>query len=154
MTLGEYIQAIERPLVMGEVRTVNLSDLYQHFQQGHFTPKDVLEFYRQRDSPRFIQAVKLFEEGKLFTSQMQSYDGWEAGYFAADDRARANDYLSLEDSAQQKNAEGTPANIRRFIFIRIYGKRPNPNDMGEQAQKIKDRWIAENKRFNWYWNSK
>lgn len=150
MTLGEYIKAIERPLVLGETRDINLSDLYSHFQQGHFTPKDVLEYYRQRDSPRFIQAVKLFEEGKLFVAQNQSFDGWSAGYFGREDRERAIDYLALEDAAQQKHAQGTPANIRLFIFVRVYGARPRSDDM---SSKIQEKWIAENKRFNWFWNT-
>lgn len=147
MKLSEYIAAIERPLKLGETREVNLSELYGHFQASHFAPKDVLEFYRVRDSPRFIQAVQLFQQGKLFTAQTQSFEGWENGYFAKEDKARAQDFLSLSDSAQQKHED-----IERFIWIRVYGKRPNPNDMGEQSQKIKDTWIKQNKIFNWNWN--
>lgn len=149
MKLSEYIDAIEKPLKVDEIREVNLSDLYHHFKEGHFTPNHVLEYYRVRESPRFIEAVKLFEAGKLFTSQMQNYDGWAAGYYAADDRERAANYLSLEDAAMMRKADGTPENIRLFIFVRIYGARPRSDDMGD---KVKDKWIAENKRFAWYWN--
>lgn len=148
MTLHEMIVALEQPY---ETRTAVLSDFMDSLKAGEFTREQVLEYYRQRDSPRFIAAVKLFEEGKLFVAQNQSFDGWSNGFFARQDKERAEDYLSLEDSAQQRKAEGTPANIRRFIFVRIYGARPRSDDM---SSKIQEKWVAENKRFNWYWNAK
>lgn len=144
MQLAEYIAAIEKPLKLGEVREVNLSDLYTHFKAGHFTPAQVLEFYRQRDSPRFIEAVKAFEQGKLFRAQMQSFESWQHCDYAKEDRIAAEAFLSVEDSAQQKH-EG----IRNFIMLRVYGKRSDTNN----EDKFKQGWISENNRHNWRWNS-
>lgn len=146
MTLHEMILELEKPY---EHRTATLSDFMEALKAGTFTREQVFEYYRQRDSPRFIQAVKLFEEGKLFVAQNQSFDGWANGFFARQDKERAEDYLSLEDAAQQRKAKGTPENIRNFIFTRIYGARPRSDDM---SSKIQEKWVAENKRFNWFWN--
>lgn len=149
MILKDYIEALELPW---EIRTETLSSLHEHFKAKHFTAADVLEFYRQRDSSKFVEAVKIFEKGKLFRAQMQSYESWSAFDYFKDDEAVAELYLSLEDSAQMKKGEGTPENIRRFIFTRVYGARPRSTDTPERAQKIKEIWISQNKRFNWNWN--
>ena len=153
MELKDYIAGWEKELKEDEERPNPLSELYAHFKKGTFTPEQVLEFYRVRDTPRFIEAVKLFEKGKLFQAQMQSYESWERHDYAREDKIAAEAYLSVEDSAQMKKAEGTPANIRRFIFMRVYGSRPRGDDMSEKAQKIKDKWIFENKKYNWRWNN-
>lgn len=144
MQLAEYIQAIEKPIKKDEVREINLSDLYAHFKAGYFTPAQVLEFYRQRDSPRFIEAVKKFEVGKLFIAQMQSFESWQHHDYAKEDRATADVFLSLENSAQQRH-DG----IRNFIAARIFGKR---NDQHNE-EKFKQEWIRQNNNFNWIWNT-
>lgn len=149
MTLDEMIKALEEPW---QTRTATLLDFMEELKKGTFSREQVWEYYRVRDTPRFIHCVKLFEEGKLFASQMQSFDSWSNADYATQDKERAEDYLSLEDAAQQKKATGSPENIRRFIFTRVYGARPRQDDMSDKAQKIKDKWMFENKRYNWYWN--
>lgn len=144
MQLADYIAGWERKLEKDEVRENPLSELYAHFKAGTFTWQAVLEFYRQRDSPRFIEAVKLFEQGKLFRAQMQSFESWQHCDYAKEDRATADTYLSVEDAAQQKH-EG----IRNFIAARIFGKRSDSHN----EDKFKQDWIKQNARFNWHWNT-
>lgn len=144
MKLAEFIAAAERPLVKDEVREITLSHIHDHFRAGHFTPEQVLEFYRQRDTPKWIELVKKFESGKLFIAQMQSFESWQHCDYAKEDRATADTYLSVEDAAQQKH-EG----IRNFIAARIFGKRSDSHN----EDKFKQDWIKQNARFNWHWNT-
>lgn len=149
MKLEDFIKAAERPLVKDEVREITLSHIHEHFRAGHFTPDQVLEYYRQRDTPKWIELVKKFEAGKLFIAQMQSFESWSFGDYAKEDKAAAQNYLSLEDAAMMRKAEGTPESIRLFIFNRVYGKRGDPSN----EDKFKQDWIKQNARLNWRWNS-
>lgn len=151
MKLEDYINALELPQ---EQRTETLSSIEGHFKAGHFTPKDVLDFYIKRDSPKHHALTLLYAQGKLFKAQMQSYESWAAGDYAGQDKNTVEDYLSLEDAAGRKrDTEGICPKIRLFIFTRIYGKRPSSSDTPEQAQKTKENWMAQNKANQWYWNT-
>ncbi len=149
LTVTEFIAAIEKPLVKGEARAVNLSDLYEHFKLGHFRPTDILEFYRQRESPRFVEAVRLFERGLLFKAQTQSFDSWCAGDYKAVDVNLANAYLSVEDAAQFTKDPGLPANIRSFIWRRVYAKRPGAFSDTVEQDNYRKAWVEENLRMRW-----
>ncbi len=148
MTVAEYVTEWEKKLEIGAEREYPLSDLYAHFKKGTFTPEQVLEFYRQRDSPKWIEKVKIFEQGKLFSAQTQSFESWSHCDYAKEDKAIAENYLCLEDAAQMRKAKGAPEQIRAFIFTRVYGKRPSSD---QQDQKAVAAWGFENKRNGWTW---
>lgn len=143
MKLSEYIAEIEKPLVVGADRKHNVSDLHDHFKAGHFTPAQVLDFYKQRDTSAFIALAQQFQKGKLFSAQSQGWESWTHGDYAVQDKGIAENYLSIEQSAQQKDLA-----IRSFIFCRVYGSRKNDGD-----EKHRQRWIDDNQRNNWRWNS-
>ena len=141
MKLSEYIEAVETPLEAGKSRDINMSDLYGHFKAKHFTPENVLEFYRQRDSPKFIALVQKYEAGKLFAAQMQSWPNWTAHDYQREDKVVAETFLSIEQSAQQHHAK-----IRHFIFTRVYGSRASDD-------KANEKWCKDNLTFGWRWNT-
>ena len=152
MELSQYIESWEQKLEKGHERQFPLADLYGHFKAGKFTSEQVLEFYRQRDSPHFIEMVKRYEQGKLFKAQMQSWESWAHFDYIEDDKAIAEKYLALEDAAQMRKAEGTPNSIRLFIMTRIHGTRPRSNDSEKYVEHLKKVWISQNEKLNWRWN--
>ncbi len=145
MTVEEFVKSVE---VHNGKTDHGLSHLNAHFRAGEFTPEDVLNFYARRDTPKYLALVQDFARGKLFIAQQQSFESWAAHDYAKEDKAKAEEYLGLEDSAMQKNLP-----IRNFIFMRVYGQRPRSNEDAKQVDHIQKKWIRENADHAWRWNS-
>lgn len=131
-----------------EAGKIPFASLYAHFGRGDFGPKEILEAYRQRDSPAFILLVQDFTNGKLFRAQTENFDDYLEGKNRAHDKAQASNFYSLEDAAQQKH-DG----IRKFIEHRIYAALPSKKDKEDlgKMENFRQAWSQSNQNNGWGW---
>lgn len=141
MTAAEWILKMET----GQVESASL---YSYFDKGEFTDEDILEAYRVKDSPRFIAKVQAFSKGTLFAAQTENFDSFIEGKNREEDKKRAWEYLSVEESAQQKNVD-----IHKFIENRIYCPLPSNKERENlgAVEKARTFWIDGNTANGWNW---
>ncbi len=149
MQVAEKITAVEFVGLL-EAGQEKLTNLYSYFKAGAFLPAEILAAYKMKDQPRFFEKVQAFSDGKLFLAQTQDFDSFLDGVGSRDDKYRAWEYLSIEESVQQINPE-----IRLFIQARIHCARPGAKELEGMAatEKLREIWIGQNKRNGWNWRA-
>lgn len=141
MTATDFIRGMEGGLFPSAA-------LYEYFRKGEFSPADILEAYRVKDSPRFLAKVQSFAAGSLFAAQTGNFDQHIEGALRQEDKQRAWEYLSVEESAQQRHKD-----IHLFIQCRIYHSLPSQKDLENLGyrEKLRDLWVKQNDINGWGW---